>query len=410
MVDILYSLVDVNERFNRLALYFVYTHHHLNLVISPLVEHYSSSIDGQVLDRICRNVLPQISNNIYQLTVEPLSLERVLSSANYPYLHSLALVNFPSEILLPQLIGNTKLVRHLTDQITELHVESYINKDKSTNRRELDIFALIISVKGLTYYYDRQIVPLLRRMSNLEELSLFLTVLRFDSTFIDGKQLYNDFLSAMTRLQKFSFNIHTQLDNKETEIHLPSSNDLRESFFEIGYENVDAFGDINFVNNRADSHIFSLPYEFKQFYFMTSVFPGGKFDQVQMLAMFDRRPFEHRLFKIIARDLPFLRLLVVANREGQQIEDHSDECVTFSHLCKLTLGYSHSDYAKEFLCNENVALPRLTNLAITYQTLETVTNSFTHHQARRTCNRITKIHFPEPFVRSSNFHLCFPHL
>jgi hypothetical protein len=245
-------------------------------------------------------------------------------------------------------------------------------------------------------------------MANLEELTLFLSILRFNSTFLDGKQLSNHFLSSMTRLQKFSFCIHTQLKNKETEIHLPSSNDLRKSFFQIGYENIDAFGDTNCINHRADSHIYSVPYQFKQLYFITSAFPGGKFDQVRMLSMFDRRPFEHRLFQIIARDLPFLRWLLVANRERQQMKDHSGERITFSHLSELILGYSHSDYAKEFLVNENILLPRLTSLAITYQTLEMVTNSFTHHQARHICNRITNLFIPEPFVRPSNFHLYFP--
>jgi hypothetical protein len=104
MVDIFYSLVDVNERFDQLTLHPLYTHH-LNFVIEPFIQHYSCSVDDQVLDQICRKVLPQICNDIYQLTVEPLSLERVLSSANYPHLHSLSLVNFPSEILLSQLTG-----------------------------------------------------------------------------------------------------------------------------------------------------------------------------------------------------------------------------------------------------------------------------------------------------------------
>jgi len=260
----------------------------------------------------------------------------------------------------------------------------------------------------MTFYYDKQIVPLLRRMSNLEELTLFLRVKRFNSTFIDGKQLYNDFLIYMTQLQKFSFSIHTQLMNKDVGIKLPSSNDLRNSFFELGYKDIDAFGDINFVNHRANSHIYSVPYQFKKFYFMTSTFQGGKFDQVRRLIMFDRRPFEHRLFQIIARDLPFLQRLIVNNHEKQQVKDHSDEYITFSRLCELCLGDSHTDYVMEFLSNENIDLPRLTSLAVTYQTLATVTNSFTHNQARRICNRITHLSFLEPFVRPNNFHLYFP--
>src|SRR5271169_1904267 len=57
MVDVFYSLVDVNERFDRLVLdplYIHHHHHHLDFVVEPLVKRYSSSIDDQVLDEICR--------------------------------------------------------------------------------------------------------------------------------------------------------------------------------------------------------------------------------------------------------------------------------------------------------------------------------------------------------------------
>jgi hypothetical protein len=104
MVEIFYSLVDVNERFDRLALDSLYIHH-LVFVVKPLVKRYSSSIDDQVLEQICRKILPRIWNDVYKLTVEPLSLERVLGIANYPHLHSLSLVNFPAETLLSQLTG-----------------------------------------------------------------------------------------------------------------------------------------------------------------------------------------------------------------------------------------------------------------------------------------------------------------
>jgi hypothetical protein len=206
-------------------------------------------------------------------------------------------------------------------------------------------------------------------MSNLEELTLFLTVQRLDSTFIDGKQLHDNVLSSMSRLQKLSFSIHTQLINKDTEITLPSSNDLRNSFFELGYKHIDAYGDVTFVNDRANAHIYSLPYQFKNFYFMFSTFHGGKFDQVRKLIMFDRRPFEHRLFQMIARDFPFLQRLFVYNLKEQQVKDHSDEYIIFSHLSELNLVDSHTDYARELLSNENITLPRLTSLSVIYQTI-----------------------------------------
>ena len=47
-------------------------------------------------------------------------------------------------------------------------------------------------------------------MINLEELKLYLLVIRFDSTYIDGIQLYDQFLIYMTQLKKFTFNIKTE--------------------------------------------------------------------------------------------------------------------------------------------------------------------------------------------------------
>ena len=244
-------------------------------------------------------------------------------------------------------------------------------------------------------------------MSNLEELTLFLSVLRFNSTFIDGKELNDDILCSMTQLQKFSFNIHTQLINDAVQIPLPSSNDIRNDFFQLGYNDIDTFGDVNFVNNRANCHIYSLPSQFKRFFFMVTAFQGGKSDQVRVLVMYDRRPFEHRLFQIIARDFPFLQQLFLTNLVGQQAKDHSCELITFSHLLVLSLPGAHTDYVREFLYNENIALPRLTSLSITYEALATVTNNFTNNEARRVCSRITEILICEPFVRPNNFHLYF---
>ena len=44
-------------------------------------------------------------------------------------------------------------------------------------------------------------------MINLEELNLSLLVLKSNSTYIDGIQLYDQFLTYVTKLKKFTFNI-----------------------------------------------------------------------------------------------------------------------------------------------------------------------------------------------------------
>ncbi|CAF1522682.1 unnamed protein product [Adineta ricciae] len=58
--------------------------------------------------------------------------------------------------------------------------------------RNLKCFSLI-SI-DYTIHYDDQVVPLLRRMIDLNELMLFLTVLESFSTYVDGVRLYNEIL------------------------------------------------------------------------------------------------------------------------------------------------------------------------------------------------------------------------
>ena len=85
-------------------------------------------------------------------------------------------------------------------------------------------------------------------------------------------------------------------------MELPSRDDLRNSFFQLGYKDLHAFADVTYLDHRANAHISSLPYPLKRLHCMSSAFQGGIFDQVRELIMFGRRPFQHRLFQIIDRD------------------------------------------------------------------------------------------------------------
>ncbi len=102
MVDVLYSFVDVNQRFDRLVLDPLYICH-LNFTNNSLLNR-NSAIANQVLDRICERIVPRIHHKINKLTVQPLSMERLLT-IDYPQLHSLSLVNFKQKILLQYLTG-----------------------------------------------------------------------------------------------------------------------------------------------------------------------------------------------------------------------------------------------------------------------------------------------------------------
>lgn len=88
----LYSLVNVNERFDRLALDPLHVHH-LNFTIETL-DTSSHSTYANILRKICENILPRINDKVIEHTVVPFSLEHVFGNVAYPQLRSLSLVNF----------------------------------------------------------------------------------------------------------------------------------------------------------------------------------------------------------------------------------------------------------------------------------------------------------------------------
>jgi hypothetical protein len=100
MADVLYSLVDVNQRFNQLALDRFYIRH-LNMTCMTIKSFYDRtySIDNQVLDRICNNILPRIDHQIKELIVEQYSIDRILHTLNCPQLYSLTLMDLSDQVL-----------------------------------------------------------------------------------------------------------------------------------------------------------------------------------------------------------------------------------------------------------------------------------------------------------------------
>ncbi|CAF3983863.1 unnamed protein product [Rotaria sordida] len=315
MVDAFYSISDINQRFNRLALDSLYIRHLDMTTITNMNSLYNqiSSMDPQLLSRICRKILPRIHHEVYKLTVEQDSMKQILLAANYPRLYSLSLINFEEEIIYQYLTDNLVLRDLLTKQITHLNIDIKKPVDPWSDTL-LNIIALILSlckkltvlnfeismsstlmkltinvlnfadcrcvVDGrfsclstliinvenvvdpmgdiaetkklpklksfsftsfyLTFNYDTLIVPLLCQMINLEELKLYLDVGRFNSTFIDGIQLYDQFLIHMTQLKKFTFYINTTVfkNKNNARVELPSNEDIQHSFIGRGYQQV----------------------------------------------------------------------------------------------------------------------------------------------------------------------------
>jgi hypothetical protein len=105
--DVLHSFVDVNRRFDRLAHDFLYIRDLDMTDIRTINSLYdqTSSIDTQILSKICSKILPRIHHQVHKLTIEQYSMKRILDAVNYPQIYSLSLINFEEEILYQYLTG-----------------------------------------------------------------------------------------------------------------------------------------------------------------------------------------------------------------------------------------------------------------------------------------------------------------
>lgn len=111
-IDALYSLMDVNRRFDRLALTCLDVHDldMTNGITLDSVHEQTLQVDSQVLSRICEQILPRIRHRVHKLTVERHLMKQILFTTNYPQLYSLSLVNFQESTIQQHLTGMIFLI------------------------------------------------------------------------------------------------------------------------------------------------------------------------------------------------------------------------------------------------------------------------------------------------------------
>ena len=258
-------------------------------------------------------------------------------------------------------------------------------------------------------------------MTNLEELTLHLFIIRIDKNHVDGIQLHDDILIFMPRLNKFIFSFDTAVVKVDTEITFPSNEEMQRSFsareYGLVHSHVEVFSreKARRVHRYSDPHnfdsrcyIYSHPYQFNVFFHLNNSFQGDMFNSVQALLITDFRPFEHSFFEVISQSFPLLKELHLSNDEAQKAKRQSKRFFIFSHLICLNLNSAHVDYAEQFLTTEHCHLPRLSTLKIRYESLALVTNNFTNDATRVTCAKLTSILLTKPCVPSENFHQYFP--
>ncbi|CAF4603369.1 unnamed protein product [Rotaria sp. Silwood1] len=312
---------------------------------------------------------------------------------------------------------------HLLDgrlkQLTTFIVEiRYINNNSRIVHNTNDLPNL--KCFSLTCYdetdaYDNQVIPILRRMTYLEKLTLYIRI-RNRSTFVDGTNLHEDILIHMPRLRKFSFHIATEIRFDDSVHHL-SDNDIQQTFTDIGYHQIAC--SVNYCRKyRAICHVFSLPFIFNRLEKITNKFPNIIFNHVIYLRVADAIPFEYEFFIRITKAFPSLKYFSIINvtpplwNFNSYTADNIDSrsYIEYLNLTSLSVNYVDDYYIEQFLLDTKTYAPRLTEIKVHFHRLQTVTENFTRDATRYNCRNIKRLIFEKTMNYPKQLYLYFPSL
>ncbi|CAF3454523.1 unnamed protein product, partial [Rotaria sp. Silwood2] len=93
-----------------------------------------------------------------------------------------------------------------------------------------------LKYESLTNEYDNQVVPLLHRMYNLQDLTLYIQI-KERNRLVDGIQLENDILIHLSKLQRFVFYICTFTSANHPVTPL-SNDDIQRTFSNVKFGQV----------------------------------------------------------------------------------------------------------------------------------------------------------------------------
>ena len=261
--------------------------------------------------------------------------------------------------------------------------------------------------------YDNLILPLLHRMSYLEELSLYIQI-SGGSTFISGIHLNNEILSHMPRLHTFSFYLACETTVARSAIRI-SNSDIEQTFTNIKHRQIGSLIDYGNCRNLI-CRVFSLPFKFARLKDITNNIPNIVSNFVTHLKLRDKYPFKHELFIRITRSFPFLKSLSINTilapnwRANEYHLRDIDWCsiVEYPYLSSLDIESANSYYAEHFLNETKTHLPGLTELKIRYEDLEMVTKNFTRNETRRNCTKVNRLIVTNFIVYPKDVYHYFP--
>jgi hypothetical protein len=95
-IDLLYSLVGVNQKLDKIACDIIFTKEVDLTTISS--NDASDSKLNVMMDRFCACILLRIHNNVEALSVQASVLQNVFRTINYPNLHKLTILNLDMDM------------------------------------------------------------------------------------------------------------------------------------------------------------------------------------------------------------------------------------------------------------------------------------------------------------------------
>ena len=246
--------------------------------------------------------------------------------------------------------------------------------------------------------YDELMVPVLNRMVNLEKLGLYLTSY-VEDRFIDGNHLKKYIFNRMPQLNTFTFHICSLMFIKN-QMNFPSKEDIQRTFHDFQNTKIISYMDYFQEKRLAQCHVHSYPSKTKYYQRITNQFPGGLYQCVRFITLYDQYPFEHEFFIRISQSFPLLQTLSLINNQPQQNKqsyqstntNHNLSIATYNYLLTLEIQKAHDDYLEEFLLSTKTCFRNQILLHVDYNSLERVTNKFTRDDTRINCAKINEIY------------------
>ncbi|CAF1566472.1 unnamed protein product, partial [Rotaria sordida] len=134
---------------------------------------------------------------------------------------------------------------------------------------------------------------------------------------------------------------------------------------------------------------------------ITNNFPGGLYQFVRIVSLYDEHSFEHEFFLRISQSFPYMEKLTVINRTQQinkqcrksKHQNQKFSIIKYPNLIELDLHQTHKDYHRQFLFDIITCLPDNVYVCMDYRLTKKVTHNFRRNITRNNCSKIGNVFF-----------------